>query len=335
MKEYLQKLIDGKNLTTEEAESAMKFIMSGSASEAQIAGFLVALKIKGETPEEIAAFAKVMREFSTKIKPKVDGVLVDMCGTGGDASGTFNISTTAMFVVATQVPVAKHGNRSITSGCGSADVLESLGANINLPPEKIQESIEKVGIGFMFAPAHHSAMKHVMPTRKALGVRIVFNILGPLTNPAGANAQVVGVYDGNLTEKIASVLGLLGCRHAMVVHGFPQLDEISTPGETKISELKNGKIETYRIKPEDFGFKKAAVEDLRGGTPAENAEITKNVLSGKDKGPKRDVVLLNAAAGLVVGGKAKDLKEGLEISKNAIDSGAAYKKLEEFVGFCK
>lgn len=335
MKELIQKLVDGKDLDIHEAESAMKLMMSGNIPETQISAFLIALRIKGETPQEIASFAKVMREFSTKIKPKGKGILVDICGTGGDASGTFNISTTAMFIVATQVPVAKHGNRSISSSCGSADVLEELGINLNLPFEKIRESIEQIGLGFMFAPLHHSAMKHVMAIRKALGVRTVFNLLGPLTNPANASAQLIGVYDENFTEKIANVLKLLECKHGMVVHGHPCLDEISTLGKTKISELKNGKIKTYEIEPENFGISKGNINELRSSTPKQNAKILKNILKGKEKGTKRDIVLLNAAAGILVGEKVKNLRDGLEISKNAIDDGLAYKKLEELRRFYK
>ncbi len=335
MKEIIEKLINGLNLAPDEAESAMQTIMSGKATDAQIAAFLVALRIKGETPEEIAALAQVMRRFATAIRPEVSGTLVDTCGTGGDAAGTFNISTASMFVVAgAGIPIAKHGNRSVSSKSGSADVLESLGVNIAMAPEKVQECIEKTGIGFMFAPGFHSAMKHVMPARRELGIRTVFNILGPLTNPANAKGQVVGVYNAALTEKIAEVMNILGVERAFVVHGEPGMDEISNVGKTKISELSKGKIKTYMITPEDFGVKRARMADLAGADAKENAKIITDILAGKDKGPKRDIVLLNAAAGIVAGKKAETLKEGIEIARDSIDSGKAYKKLEAMRKFC-
>ncbi len=336
MKEFIQKLIEGKNLTPEEAENAMNLIMSGNATQIQMASFLTALRMKGETPEEIASFAGVMRRFAESIKPDVHGILVDVCGTGGDKIKTFNISTTAMFVVAAAgIPVAKHGNRAITSKCGSADVLEELGVNLNIPFEKIKEGIEKADIGFMFAPLHHSAMKHVMPVRKELGIRTVFNLLGPLSNPANANAQLMGIYDPELTEKIAEVFRILGLERAMVVHGDPGLDEISTVGKTKISELTRNEIRTYHIKPEEFGLKRARIEDLAGGDRKENAIILKKILNREEKGAKRDIVLINAAAGILLGGKAKDLKEGLNTAKDILDSGKAYGKLEEFIEFTR
>ena len=334
MKEFIQKIVEEKNLSGKESEKAMERIMSGEATPSQLGSFLTALRMKGETAEEIAGLAKVMRRFAQKLKPKINGALVDVCGTGGDKIKTFNISTTAMFIVAaTGVPVAKHGNRAITSHCGSADVLEELGINLNLEPDKIKEGIEKLGIGFMFAPAHHSAMKYVMPTRKELGIRTVFNILGPLTNPANSRAQLMGVFGPNLTEKLAEVFKLLGLKQAMVVYGEPGLDEISNLGKTKLSELKNGKIKTYFVKPEDFGFKKAKAKDLAGGDKKENVKILTDILSGREKGPKRDIVILNSAAGIVVGNKAKDLKQGIKIARDVLGKGLAYKKLEEFIGF--
>lgn len=333
MKDTLSKVVSGGHLTTQEAEEAIKKIMNGESNDIEIAALLTGLKIKGETPEEIASFARVMREFAVKINPKVSGTLVDMCGTGGDKSGTFNISTCAAFVVAgAGVPVAKHGNRALTSKCGSADVLEALGVDLGAPPEKIQRSIESVGIGFMFAPMHHAATKHVMPVRKTLGYRTVFNILGPLTNPANAKAQVMGVYDPNLTEKIAEVFKILGLTRAMIVYGEPGLDELSTAGKTKVSELKEGIINTYYIAPEEYGLAQAHMRDLLGGTPEENAETLKKILSG-EKGAKRDIVLLNAAAGILVGGLAEDLEYGLEEAKESIDSGKAEKKLEKFIAY--
>ena len=335
MKEFIQKLVEGKNLTEEESRRAMQMIMSGKATDAQIAGFLIALRMKGETPEEIAEFAGVMREFSRKIEPRIEP-LVDVCGTGGDRINTFNISTTAMFIVsASGIPVAKHGNRAVSSRCGSADVLEELGINLNLEPEKIREGIEKIGIGFMFAPLHHSAMKYVMPARRELGVRTVFNILGPLTNPANASSQLMGVFDPDLTEKLAEVFRLLKLKSAIVAYGEPGLDELSTLGKTKISELRDGKIRTYFVKLEDFGLSKAKAEDIAGGSARENARILRDILSGEETGAKRDITLLNSAAGIVVGGVADNLKEGYEIARDVLDSGRAYKKLEEFIEFAK
>jgi len=336
MKEIVSKIVGGENLTKEEAESSMKTIMSGNSNEIEISSFLTALRMKGESPEEIASLAKVMREFASRIEPKVEGTLVDVCGTGGDMLNTFNISTTSMFVVAgAGIPIAKHGNRALTSKSGSADVLEELGVNLNSNFDKIKESIEKVGIGFMFAPMHHSAMKHVMPVRKQLGFRTVFNILGPLTNPANARAQLMGVFDPELTETLANVFKLLGLDSAIVAHGDPGLDELSTLGKTKVSELKDGEVNTYFIKPEEFGLSVAKENDIAGGSAKDNAKILTDILSGEDTGPKRDITLLNAASGILVGGMADNLTEGLEIAKESLDSGRAQKKLEEFVEFTK
>ena len=335
MKEIISSVVGGKNMSSQDAEKAIKTIMSGQSNDIEITALLTGLKIKGETPEEIASFAKVMREYALKIEPKVSGSLVDMCGTGGDKSNTFNISTTAMFIVAgAGIPVAKHGNRALTSKCGSADVLEALGVDLSIGPEKICKSIEDVGIGFMFAPMHHSATKYVMPVRKALGYRTIFNILGPLTNPANAKAQLMGVYDPRLTEKLAEVFRILGRDRAMVVHGAPGLDELSTAGKTKISELKEDKINTYYIRPEDYGLEKADMKDLIGGTPQENAGILKNIINGSDTGPKRDIVLLNAAAGILVGGKAQNISEGLTFAEEVLEDGRAYKKLREYIKYC-
>ena len=335
MKEIISSLVGGKNMSAQDAKKAIKTIMSGQSNDIEITALLTGLKIKGETPEEIASFARVMREYALKIEPKVLGTLVDMCGTGGDKSNTFNISTTAMFIVAgAGIPVAKHGNRAMTSKCGSADVLEALGVDLSIGPEKIRKSIEDVGIGFMFAPMHHSATKYVMPVRKALGYRTVFNILGPLTNPANARAQLMGVYDPGLTEKLAEVFRILGLERAMVVHGMPELDELSTIGKTKISELKEGKLNTYYISPEEYDLARADMKNLLGGTPQENAVILKNILKGVDTGPKRDIALLNAAAGILVGGKADDLGAGLSIAEEVLEDGRAYKKLCEYVKYC-
>lgn len=334
MKTLIRKLTNNENLTANEAKQAMRTIMGGKASETEMAAFLIALKMKGESPQEIASLAGVMREFSQKIKPKVRGTLVDVCGTGGDKMKTFNISTTSMFVVCgAGIPVAKHGNRAITSHCGSADVLEALGVNLGLPFARIKKSIEEVGIGFMFAPMHHSAMKHVMPVRRQLGVRTVFNILGPLTNPANAKGQLMGVFDPGLTEKIANVFKLLKLKHVMVVHGQPGLDELSTVGKTKVTELKSGKIRTFYLKPGQFGLRKTKPSDLRGGNAKQNANTLRDILNGTETGKRRDIVLLNAAAGIVVGGKAKNLADGVKVARETIDDGKAIKKLDEFVEF--
>ncbi|MFC2162849.1 anthranilate phosphoribosyltransferase [Candidatus Altiarchaeota archaeon] len=334
MKEYIRKVADCVDLTEDEAVEAMKLIMGGDASDAQTGAFLTALKMKGESPDEIAGFAKVMREYSTKIAPKVDGILVDVCGTGGDQKHTFNISTTSMFVVAScGVNIAKHGNRSITSKCGSADILEALGAKIDLPPEKIEKCIEEVGIGFMFAPMHHPAMKHVMPARKQIGIRTVFNILGPLTNPANAQAQLMGVFDAGLTDTIAKVFKKLGSKHVMVVHGEPGLDEISNIGKTKISEMNDGVLMSRFIRPEELGIKKASIEDLHGGSPEDNVRIVNDILSGKQSGPMLDITLMNAAGGLIVGGVVKDFEEGIVKARQVIEDGTALKKLEEFIAY--
>jgi len=335
MKEFIRQLAEKRDLSKDEAEEAMKEIMSGNASDAQIAAFLVALRLKGETPEEIASFCTIMREFAENIHPDVgDKILVDTCGTGGDKIKTFNISTAAMFVVAgCGIPIAKHGNRSVTSKCGSADVLEALGVKIDRPPGDVKRCIEEIGIGFMFAPVFHKAMKYVMPARTQIGIRTVFNILGPLTNPANAKGQVVGVYDENLTEKLATVLKLVGLERAMVVHGMDGMDEISTIGRTKISELRDGKVNTYFIKPENFKLKKANAQDISGGNAEENARIIRDILEGAEQEAMRDIVLLNAAAGIMVGGLADDLDYGLELAVESIDSGASHKKLNQLVGF--
>ncbi|MFH0861274.1 MAG: anthranilate phosphoribosyltransferase [Candidatus Altiarchaeota archaeon] len=334
MREFTQKLLDGQNLTPDEAAEAMHTIMSGNASDVQIAGFLIALRCKGETPDEIASMVKVMREFAESIHPKVRGTLVDTCGTGGDLLKTFNVSTASMFVVAgAGVPVAKHGNRSVSSQCGSADVLEELGVKVDLEPKKVEKCIEKVGVGFMFAPVFHKAMKYVMPARKQLGVRTIFNVLGPLTNPANAKGQVVGVFDEKLTEKLANVLNLVGLDRAYVVHGIDGLDEFSTLGKTRVAELRDGEIKTYYLTPEKVGLKKAKHSDLAGGDRKANALILKNILEGTEKGPKRDIVLLNSAAGIVVGQKADTIKEGIETAKESIDTGKAKKKLDELIAY--
>lgn len=328
IQEAISKLIEKKDLTKEEAEKVMDEIMSGEATPAQIAGFLVALRIKGETIDEITACAKVMRKKAERIKPKV-GRLVDVVGTGGDKSGTFNISTCAAFVVAgCGVPVAKHGNKGVSSRCGSADVLSALGVKIDLEPKKVERCIEEIGFGFMFAPKFHNAMKYAIGPRKELAVRTVFNVLGPLTNPAEAPYELMGVFDEKLTGPLAEVLGKLGCKHALVVHGNG-LDEITLEAETKVSEYKDGHVRTYSIKSTDFGIKMAGLSEIKGGSPEENAKIILDILKGKDKGPKRDVVLLNAAAALYAADKADSIKKGVKLAAESIDSGRALAVLEK------
>jgi anthranilate phosphoribosyltransferase len=328
MKETIGKLVFGEDLSREEAHSSMKRIMSGEATPAQIGSFLTALRIKGETVEEISEFAKVMREFANTIHPKVEGTLVDTCGTGGDLLNTFNISTISAFVAAgAGIPIAKHGNRSVTSKCGSADVLEALDIKIDLAPKMVEKIIEKVGIGFMFAPLFHGAMKHAVGPRRELGIRTVFNILGPLTNPANADAQVLGVFDRELTEKLAGVLKELGIKKALVVHGLDGLDEISTVGETQVSELKDGKIETNIITPEDFGLERANPAEISGGNAKYNAALAERILKGEEGGPRQDIVELNAGAAIYVGGKADSIVEGIAVARVSISSGSAYNKL--------
>ena len=336
--EAVRTLVDRGNLTRMEAAAAMEAIMSGGATNAQIAAFLTALRMKGETVEELIGFAQVMRQKAVKVRTRgADMVaqtgtdremLIDTCGTGGDASGTFNVSTATAFVVAgAGLRVAKHGNRSVSSLCGSADVVETLGINVELSPSKVAQCVDEVGIGFLYAPLLHTAMKHVMTARREMGIRTVFNMLGPLTNPAGANAQVIGVYSDTLTEPLARVLAELGTIRAFVVHGADGLDEISNTGESHISEVHEGVVRSSRVRPEDFGLAQAAIGDLQGGDREENAEIIRRILAG-EPGPRRDIVLMNAAAALVVGAKARDLKQGVALSAQSIDSGAAAAKLE-------
>lgn len=327
IKQAIKLSVEGKDLSEEQMTGAMRDIMEGKATDAQIGALLTALRMKGETVEEITGAAKVMREKVTGIK--APPYTVDTCGTGGDMSHTFNISTTtALIVAACGVPVAKHGNRSVSSSCGSADVLEALKIKIDLEPKKVEKCLKQTGFGFMFAPLFHPAMKYAIGPRKQMGIRTVFNILGPLTNPAGAERQVLGVFSDKLTEPLARVLGNLGVKHAFVVHGEDGLDEITNTERTRVTELKNGNIDTYFISPEDFKFKRAGKDDLKGGDAAENAAIVIAILKG-EKGPKRDIVLMNAAAALITGDKAKDFSEAVVLASKAIDSGATLKKLEE------
>ncbi len=329
MQETIQKLVNKENLNEKEAGLVMNEIMSGKVTEAQIAGFLVALRLKGETIEEIFACAKVMREKAVKIKPKNNSQLIDIVGTGGDNSNTFNISTATAFVVAgCGVAVAKHGNKNVSSKCGSADVLIALGIKIDLEPKKVEECIDKIGIGYMFAPIFHKTMKYVISPRKEIGIRTIFNILGPLTNPAEAPYELMGVFDKNLTEPLAEALGKLGCKHALVVHGGG-LDEIALSGKTKISEYKEGKVKTYEISPIDFGFKISDLEEIKGGTPEENKEIILNILNGKEKGAKREIIILNSAVALFTAEKVDEIKEGIKLAEESIDSGKALEKLNK------
>jgi anthranilate phosphoribosyltransferase len=339
--EAVRALVDRRDLTRIEAAAAMEAIMSGAATNAQIAAFLTALRMKGETVEELIGFAQVMRQKAVRVRTQAGDLvaatgtdremLIDTCGTGGDASGTFNVSTATAFVVAgAGLKVAKHGNRSVSSLCGSADVVETLGIHIELTPAQVARCVDEVGIGFLYAPLLHTAMKHVMAARREMGIRTVFNMLGPLTNPAGANAQVIGVYARGLTEPLARVLADLGTIRAFVVHGADGLDEISNTGESHISEVREGVVRNVVVRPEDFGMPRAAIRDLQGGDRAENAQIIRQVLDG-ERGPRRDIVLMNAAGALVVGGTARDLKEGVELAARSVDSGAAGAKLESLI----
>ena len=332
MKDLLNRILSHQDLSMDGARDAMVRIMSGAFDDAQIAGFLVALRAKGETPDEIAGFAQGMREKMVPVPLSVDAI--DMCGTGGDAKGTFNISTAAAFVVAGGgVPVAKHGNRSITSQSGSADVLEALGVDLQMPPEKVGQAVDQIGIGFMFAPALHPAMKHVMPARKALAIRTVFNILGPLCNPAGVQRQVIGLFDGALTEPLAKVLKKLGAKQALLVHGDDGLDELTTTTTTQASQLQeSGQVTSSTIDAQSLGLKQATLAELQGDHPKHNAALLRAILQGKT-GPKRDIVVLNAAAGLMVGGKAQDLEAGIALANEAINSGKALATLDKLVNF--
>ena len=327
IKEAIKILTQNKHLSENQMVETMKDIMDGNSTDAQTASFLTALRIKGETIEEISGAARVMREKATRIKSPEN--TVDTCGTGGDMAGTFNISTTAAIIVsACGIPVAKHGNRSVSSSCGSADILEALGVKIDLEPQKVENCLAETGFGFMFAPLFHPAMKHAIGPRKEMGIRTIFNILGPLTNPAGAKRQVLGVFSNDLTETMAQVLAKLGTVHAFVVHSEDGLDEITNTGRTKVSELRDGKVNTYYIAPEDIGFKRAEIKDLKGGSIEDNTNITIDILKGA-KGPKRDITVFNAAAALIAGNEAGDFKGAAEKVNEAIDSGKAMKKLEE------
>jgi anthranilate phosphoribosyltransferase len=333
----------GDSLSRAEARTVMTEVLTGRCSDAQIAALLVALHMKGETVEEIVGFAEAIRGAAVPLDLHSDSVLdasgterdalVDTCGTGGDTSGTFNISTATAFVVAgAGVRVAKHGNRSVTSKCGSADVMEALSVNINMPSTMIADCLAQVGIAFLFAPAMHSAMKQVQTARRELHLRTVFNLLGPLTNPARATCQVVGVYSADLVEKLAEALSMLGLRRALVVHGSDGLDEITISGSTRVAEVRDGQVRSYEVTPEEFGMKRAMLEAISGGDAAHNAALIREVLDGK-KSARSDIVLLNAAAALVAAGKADHLRDALPLAQNAIDSGAARAKLHALITF--
>lgn len=334
IKEALSKIVSREDLTSTEAREVMREIMLGQATPAQIGAFLTALRMKGETVDEIAGCARAMRESAIKVEPK-SKALVDTCGTGGDGKGTFNISTTVAFVAAgAGLAVAKHGNRSVSSKCGSADLLQALGVNLELTPEQVAQCIDEVGIGFLFAPKFHPAMKYALGPRQEIGLRTIFNILGPLSNPANARRQLLGVYHSDLTELMAEVLRTLGAEAAFIVHGADGLDELSVTGPNKVSRLSNSSIETFYLDPEELGLPRARLSELAGGTIEYNVTITKALLKG-EKGPKRNIVLLNTSAVLIAGGKAASFSEGLALAAESIDSGKALRKLEQLVEFSR
>ena len=332
MQTTLARLLDGHDLTRDEARDAMNTIMSGEATPAQIGGFLVALRLKGETADEIAGCAEAMRAHVLAVRPQRED-LVDTAGTGGDGGRTFNISTAAALVAAAAgAGVAKHGNRAVSSSSGSADVLEALGFELELPADRIAESIDTLGFGFLFAPTHHPAMKHAAPVRRELAARTVFNVLGPLTNPAGARAQVVGVYSPDLVKTLAEVLAALGARRAFVVHGAGGIDELSPAGPNLVCEVVDGGVREREIDPLELGIPRCAPEVLRGGSPQENAAVIRDVFRGGNGG-RRDAILLNAAGAIAAGGHAEDLGEGLEIARQTVESGAAAERLEALIAF--
>lgn len=333
IKSAILKVSKGENLSRDEATAAMTDIMSGEATPAQIGGYLMALRLKGETVEEITGSAQAMRDVANHASVKSDKV-IDTCGTGGDSTNTFNISTTVAFVAAgAGIPVAKHGNRSVSSKSGSADVLGALGVNLGLTPDQAGQCVDEVGIGFLFAPAFHPAMKHAIGPRRELGVRTIFNILGPLTNPAGAKRQLMGVFDDKLTETLANVLNDLGSERVFVVHGAGGLDELSTMGTNRVSELYNGAVNTYELNPADYGLTIVDIEAIRGGDPTENAQITRAILAGEGTTAQRQVVMLNAAAALVAGGISPDIASGLNKAAEVLDSKAGLERLEALADF--
>ncbi|MDO9528261.1 MAG: anthranilate phosphoribosyltransferase [Syntrophales bacterium] len=330
IKEAIGKIVGGIDLNESEMMGVMNIIMEGEATPSQIGAFITALRIKGETVDEVTGAARIMRRKATRINA-LSSVIVDTCGTGGDGMNTFNISTTAAFVAAAAgLTVAKHGNRAVSSSCGSADVLEAVGVNIDAGQEIVEECIQQIGIGFLFAPRLHGAMKYAVGPRREIGIRTIFNMLGPLTNPAGATSQLIGVYDPRLTEMFAGVLKNLGAKRAFVVHGSDGLDEATVVGETRVSELNDGLITTYNINPTDFFGEISDGQELIGGDASVNAEITRGVLTGEE-GACRRIVLLNAALAIMAGGKAENIREGIDIAADCIDSGAAVKKLQALI----
>lgn len=343
IKDAIGKVVLRQDLAEAEMIEVMNQIMGGEATPAQVGAFITALRMKGETVEEIAGAARVMRDHATPIRVgkalDIDReeinldreTILDTCGTGGSGTKSFNVSTTVAFVVAAcGIKVAKHGNRSISSACGSADVLEALGVNLNVTPQQVESCINEVGVGFLFAPALHGAMKHAIGPRREIGIRTIFNILGPLTNPAAADRQVLGVYDEKLVEALAKVLVKLGCRRGFVVHGYDGMDEITLTGPTRIAEIREGQVALATIEPEDFGLQRCSLSDLQGGDAESNAEIVRNILAGQS-GPKRDIVLLNAAYALLASGIAEGVEDGLEKARKVIDDGLAKAKLEGLV----
>jgi len=330
--EAISRLLDGRDLPRETAREVMGEIMRGEATPAQIGGFLVGLRLKGETPAEIAGCAEAMREHVLPVRPRRDD-LVDTAGTGGDGGATINISTAAAIVAAAAgAGVAKHGNRAVSSACGSADVLEALGFRLEQEPERIARSIDELGFGFMFAPSHHPAMRHAAPVRRELATRTVFNVLGPLTNPAGARAQVIGVYSEALVRPLAEVLAQLGARRAFVVHGADGIDELSPTGPNRVAEVVDGAVHERMIDPQELGVPRSGLAELRGGTPSENAQAIRDVFAGA-RGGRRDAILLNAAGAIAAAGRAADLAEGLALAREAVDTGAAAARLDELARF--
>jgi anthranilate phosphoribosyltransferase len=333
IQQALATLLDGRDLSRGDARSVMDEIMAGEATPAQVGGFLIALRMKGETPDEIAGFAEAIREQAVVVRPERKD-LVDVVGTGGDGQQTLNISTAAaLLAAAAGAGVAKHGNRAVSSASGSADVLEALGFDVELPAERISQSIDELGFGFMFAPAHHPGFRHAAPVRRELATRTVFNVLGPLTNPAGARAQIVGVYDPALVPTIAEALVRLDARRAFVVHGAYGVDELSPAGPNLVCEVVDGTVREREIDPLELGVARCAPEDLRGGTPAENAAGIRAILSGDEQGARRDAILLTAAGAIAAGGHADDLRDGLELARETLDSGAAAERLDALVAF--
>ncbi len=334
IKDYIRKITSGVDLTAGEVKDLFHKLMEGQATDAQIGAILTGLKMKGETVEEISSAAEIMREKAVKVPVKNKSKLIDTCGTGGDKVDTFNVSTITAFVIAgAGAKVAKHGNRSVSSKCGSADIMEALGVKIDMSPEKAAQAIEEIGLGFLFAPIYHPAMKNVIRQRREIGIRTIFNILGPLSNPAGAEYQLMGVFDENLVEPLSRVLSMLGIKRGYVVHGLEGLDEVSITTETVVGEINNGVVEIYKVKPEDFGLKRASIDDIKGGDLDFNLQIALDILEGKDKSPRTDFVALNAGFALKAAGIVDNVKEGIELTKESIYSKKAFEVLEKLRNF--